>query len=75
MDTTVLGEFLCRKHPQEGREIVSKLRQKIPLLKLSLAEYQVLRNQVLKRDVALPTLRHIERFARSPREITGQSRG
>jgi len=25
--------------------------------------------------LALPTLRHIERFARAPREITGQSRG
>jgi 5-methylcytosine-specific restriction endonuclease McrA len=29
---------------------MSKLRQKIPRLKLSLAEYQMLRNQVLKRD-------------------------
>jgi len=33
-----------------GREIMSTLRQKIPRLKLSLAEYQMLRNQVLKRN-------------------------
>jgi len=32
------------------RRIVSKLRQKMPRLKLPLADYRVLRNQVLKRD-------------------------
>jgi 5-methylcytosine-specific restriction endonuclease McrA len=47
---TVVGEFLCRKNLPEACEIMSKLRQKIPRLKLSLAEYQVMRNQVLKRD-------------------------
>jgi len=44
-----VAEFLCGKNP-EAREIMSKLRQKMPRLKLSLAEYEMLRNQVLKRD-------------------------
>ncbi len=53
--------------------IVSNLRQKMPRLKLPLADYRVLRNQVLKREMALPTLRSVKQFARPPHEITQQA--